>query len=142
METILLNFISTLHQAFERQQQVAGVAAGAARLTLSQLHYLEAVAVLGEPTLSEVAQHLALSKASVTAGVNRLVALGYLTKTPSAHDRRASHVRLTPTAHALVAAKNQAVQAYARFAASALTPDEQQQLAHLLTKLVARFQTE
>lgn len=142
METILLNFISTLHQAFERQQRVAGVAAGAARLTLSQLHYLEAVAVLGEPTLSEVAQHLALSKASVTAGVNRLVALGYLTKTPSAHDRRASHVRLTPAAHALVAAKNQAVQAYAGFAASALTPDEQHQLAHLLTKLVAQFQIE
>jgi DNA-binding MarR family transcriptional regulator len=137
METLLLDFVATLDASLKHSLREAG--SGLSRLTLSQLNYLEAVHALGEPTITEIAERLNITKASVTSSVQKLAQMGYVTKTQSAHDRRVFHVRLTAASEALVAAKMQAVHAYGEFVRSALTPDEASQLEALITKLVRVF---
>ena len=137
MEQILIEFIDTLDASLKRVQQEAG--AGFAGLTLSQLQYIDAIHALEGPTITDIAKHLGVTKASVTAGINRLAGLGYVEKTQSSADRRVFHVRLTPTAQQLVQTKFDALRAYEAFVLSALSPEEARQFESILTKLVQHF---
>jgi DNA-binding MarR family transcriptional regulator len=109
-------------------------------LTISQLQYIQAIGMLGEPTITDIAHQLGITKASVTAGVNKLVQMGYVTKAQSAEDRRVFHVSLTEASQQLVQTKKQALQAYGAFIEAALTAEEAVQLEGILTKLVQHFQ--
>lgn len=113
MDDLLLAFINTLDLSLKRFQRDARDRAGSARLTLSQLQYLDAIFALGTPTLSLLARRLGVTKASATIGVNRLAALGYVLKNPSETDGRAIQVRLTAPGLRLAAAKGRALEAYA-----------------------------
>lgn len=120
-------------------QKDAGSAAGTAGLTLSQLQYLEAIYTLGEPTLTEIADKLAFTKASVTIAVNKLAKLNYLVKTRSDDDKRVFHVSLTEKGAALMKAKVQALQNYGSFIRSTLSQGEAEQLEQTLSKLIKLF---
>lgn len=136
MEQLLLDFIDTLDAALKARVREQGEASGLAKLTISQLQYLQTVHRLGTPTITEVALHLKFSKASVTAGINHLVQAGYLEKTPSPTDKRSFHVRLSQAGNSLVQAKAATVQAYMQFVRSALTAGEFDQFQSILAKLV------
>ena len=140
MQDVLIAFIDPLDLSLKRHQQVARVRAGAERLTLSQLQYLDAIAGLGTPTLSALAQRLNHARASVTIAVNRLVALGYVTKAPSEADGRSIVVKLTPAGLRLTAAKDRALKTYAAELESALTPREARQFRAIMTKIIRRFE--
>lgn len=64
-------------------------------MTLNHLFYLEAIASLVEPTLSELADTLKVSKPSVTTMVNKLIKEGIVIKLQSSHDKRIFTVSLT-----------------------------------------------
>ncbi len=134
MDKILLEFIGTLDHSLRRLQTE-----GFSQLTVSQFQYIDAIATLGQPTVSEVAARLGYSKASVTAGINKLVSLGFVSKTQSEADKRVFHVSLTESGVRMVNAKLQTVKEYVDFVASALTEDETRQFEAILTKLVAQF---
>ena len=140
MEQILLAFINTLDQSFKQLQERAGIAAGLRGLTIHQTQYIDAIHMLGEPTITEVANQLKITKASVTAGVNKLVDLGYVTKTQSSADKRVVHVRLTADGERLIAAKLQALHEYGAFIRAALSEAEARQFEATLAKLVKVFQ--
>ncbi len=139
LEQILTEFIDTLDLSFKRVQKDASSAAGTVSLTLSQLQYLEAIYALGEPTLTEIADKLAFTKASVTTAVNKLAKLNYLVKTRSDDDKRVFHVSLTEKSAALVKAKYQALQNYGSFIRSTLSQGEAEQLERTLSKLIKLF---
>lgn len=139
METLLLEFIATLDTSLKRMMREMGDRSGFSRLTINQFHYLDAVHSLNHPTITDIAVHLNLTKASVTAAVDKLVDLGYLTKTQSQEDRRSFHVSLTETGEQLTAAKHQALHTYGEFIRDALSADEALQFQAILTKLVAHF---
>jgi DNA-binding MarR family transcriptional regulator len=134
MDEILLEFIGTLDHSLKRLQTE-----GFSQLTVSQFQYIDVIAALGQPTVSDVAARLGFSKASVTAGINKLVALGFVAKTQSEADKRVFHVSLTESGLQMVNAKFQTVKEYVDFVASALTEDEARQFEAILTKLVAQF---
>ncbi len=138
MEHLLLEFVATLDASLKKLHSRLE-AESFSRLSISQLHYLEAVDALGEPTLGEIAAHLGLTRASATSAVQKLERFGLVVKTQSSQDRRAVHVRLTPAAMQLVAAKHQTIQLYGDFIRAALTPDEMEQFQHILSKLVRQF---
>ncbi len=140
MDKILVEFINTLELSLKKVQQEVGDGAGMAKLTISQLQYIEAIGALGEPTITDIAHQLGITKASVTAGVNKLVQMGYVTKAQSAEDRRVFHVSLTEAGQQLVQTKKQALQTYGAFIEAALTAEEAVQLEGILTKLVHHFQ--
>jgi DNA-binding MarR family transcriptional regulator len=134
MDKILLEFIETLDQSLKRLQP-----AGFEHLTVSQFQYIDAIAALGQPTITEIAARLGFSKPSVTAGIQKLVELGFVVKTQSKTDKRVFYVVLSEAGAALVAAKAQTLQEYGKFVRSALSVDETRQFEALLTKLVAHF---
>ncbi|MBA3073841.1 MAG: MarR family transcriptional regulator, partial [Anaerolineae bacterium] len=73
MEATLLQFINTLDLLLKKEQLELGNATGFSKLTVSQLQYLDAVSALDKPTISEIAEKIRFTKASVTTGVNKLV---------------------------------------------------------------------
>ncbi len=83
-----------------------------ATLTISQLQYIDTIHQLGQPTITEVAGQLGFSKASATAGINKLVQKGFVTKTQSERDKRSWYVFLPAAGERLVDAKYQALQTH------------------------------
>lgn len=138
MEKILLEFIDTLHATLKRLQTDHGT--GLARLTVNQFNYIDAIQSLGEPTITEIAEWLNFSKASVTAGINKLVALGYVQKSQSSVDRRSVHANLTPASRELLATRDRALHAYGEYIRAVLSEEEARQLESILAKLVQGFQ--
>ena len=138
-QQLLIEFINTLDLSLKAVEQQASSRSGVGGLTVAQLQYIDAIHELGKPTITEIAARLAITKASVTAGVNKLVSLGYAVKTPSGMDRRAVQVSLTAAGRQMVAARDQALAEYGAFIDAALSDEEAVQMEAILTKLVQRF---
>ncbi len=136
MQKTLEEFIRTLDSSFKNILAEVG---SSLNFTASQAAYIEAIYRLHHPTLSELADALGISKASVTAAINKLLRQGYVVKTPSMEDKRVSHLNLTPTGEELIEAKQQALTNYTEFIRDALSQEEAQQLEHIMAKLVQRF---
>lgn len=136
MEQYLIDFIETLDALQKKVIQDVGDNPGFSRLTLSQFQYIDAIAALGEPSITEIATRLHITKASVTSGVNKLVSLGYVTKAQSKTDKRVYHVRLTLASQRMVTARYRALKAYGEFITTSLTEPEAQQFQTTLTKIV------
>ena len=141
MEKILIEFINTLDLSLKQQQKEAGSNLGFSKLTVHQLQYLDAINDLETPTITELAKKLHITKASVTVGVNKLIKLGFVSKTQSEEDKRVFHVSLKESGRQFAAAKYQALQDYGKFIRSALSKEEIKQFEAILTKLVNLFQT-
>jgi DNA-binding MarR family transcriptional regulator len=138
MEELLIAFIDTLDISLKDLQKEVGDS-GLAKLTIHQLQYIEAIGTLGIPTISEVADKLAITKASVTNGINKLISLGYVVKSQSSQDRRVYHVSLTEAGTQIIQAKYRALQDYGEFIRSALSEEEVRQFESILHRLVQLF---
>jgi len=64
-------------------------------LTSTQLNYLEIIDELDNPTITELASAMGLTKPSVTIVVDRLIVKGCVRKVNSDADKRSSHLHLT-----------------------------------------------
>ncbi|MCA9839912.1 MAG: MarR family transcriptional regulator [Trueperaceae bacterium] len=139
MEKVLEAFITTLDSSFKKLLEDVG---NPLNLTASQATYIETIYKLNQPTLSELADSLGLSRASVTTAINKLVKQGYITKTQSSEDKRVSHLGLTPSSEKLMQAKQKAVQNYTDFIRAALSQEEIRQFELIMSKLVLQFQNQ
>jgi DNA-binding MarR family transcriptional regulator len=139
MEQSLFAFVDTLDQSLKKLQRQVGSGSGFSTLTINQLHYIDVIARLGEPSITQIAEGLNITKASVTAAVNKLIALGFAQKTRSTTDRRVFHVRLTPAAQQLIQARARALQEYGQFVRSALSPEEARQFEAAMVKITQLF---
>lgn len=139
MNKLLPEFIDTLDASFKKLLEETGSASGASKLTLSQLQYIDAVHTLGEPSITELADALAITKASVTVGVNKLVRQGYVAKSQSHEDKRVFRVSLTEAGETLAQAKLQTFETYVGVIRAALTKVEVRQFETIITKLVKHF---
>jgi len=142
MEKYLIEFVDTLDQSLKKLQREVGDSSGFAKLTINQLHYIDAIYTLGEPTISEIAEKLEISKASVTAGIKKLIQLGYVEKEQSTVDKRVFHVRLIDSAQELIQARFQALHEYGEFVRAALSEEEARQFQMTLAKIVQLFKNE
>ncbi|MFT4122352.1 MAG: MarR family transcriptional regulator [Microbacteriaceae bacterium] len=77
--------------ATQRLQPVLGL-----ELTVQQLKIVLLVATGAASTGKELADILRITHATVSAGVDRLVALGYLARDEASADRRVKHLTATP----------------------------------------------
>ena len=139
MINTLTEFINTLDSTLKQSQIIQGEASGFSQLTISQLHYLDAIHLLNNPTISEVAEALKITKASATVGVRRLTDLGFLNKRKSDHDKRVTHVSLTKKGEKIALSKQSALNEYENKMIAALSPQEIKQLEIIMEKLVAYF---
>ena len=138
MNEILLQFIQTLDTSMKEFMMQSGTTLS--QLTLHQIQYLEAVAALESPTISEIAFHMNFSKPSVTDAVKKLEGLGFVHKERSTDDRRVVHVCLTNKGKQIQHTQQQTMQHYLDFIQTTLDEEEQIQFKQTLEKLVAAFE--
>lgn len=139
MDELLLAFIDTLDISLKKLQKEVGDNSGFAKLTIHQLQYIDAIGALGQPTFTELAEKLHITKASVTNGVNKLIGLGYADKNQSSEDKRVYHVSLTAAGAQIVDAKYRALHDYGEFIRLALSAEEARQFELTLAKLAQLF---
>lgn len=140
MEKLLIEFINTLDLTLKKLHEEAGGGVGISNLTINQFRYIDAINDLGQPTITEIAAKLNITKASVTTGINKLTDMGYVIKTQSISDKRVIHLSLTEASNILVLAKYQALKEYGEFIKSALNEEETRLLKDILSKLVKLFE--
>ncbi len=139
MEDMLFQFVETLDASLKLLQEQVGDKTGFSDLTINQFHYIDAVYGLEGPSFTELAERLGITKPSVTAGINKLAALGLVNKIQSDEDNRVFHIYLTEQGMKLIRAKYQALKEYGKFIERALSTDETEQFRKILTKLVMLF---
>jgi DNA-binding MarR family transcriptional regulator len=61
---------------------------GGVRLSMNEIHVLEAVSLSEEPSMSVIAKRLGITVGSVTTSINTLVQKGYVTRRQVEEDRR------------------------------------------------------
>lgn len=66
------------------------------QLSMRQMHYLNTITELEQPTFSELAAALGVTKPSVSAIVNTLIRKGFVQKVQDQDDLRVYHIILTP----------------------------------------------
>ncbi len=111
--------------------------AAASGLTARQMHHLDVIAALANPSPSEIAERQGLTKPSVTALITRLGAAGYLRKTASDLDRREYHVHVTAKGMGFVEEHRAVHRRLAEAFTSALEPREVDELEALVRKVIA-----
>ena len=127
---VITQIMGTLEsEAFEQE--------GFSDLSMRQLLYLEAIAKLKNPTFSELADNLAVTKPSVTAIVQKLIRMGYVEKVQSQEDRRVFHIVLKERGQQFTQMHHNVHQLMARRLMARLNEPEIQQLTALLNKAIA-----
>lgn len=124
MEKILIEFVKTLDSSFKKRLAESSIS-GVSQLTIAQVQYIDAIHELKTPTVTEIANKLNLAKASVSTGINKLIAQGYVTKTQSDGDKRVFYLGLTKIGGQSIAAKNQTLKEYGDFISAALSKDSE-----------------
>jgi MarR family 2-MHQ and catechol resistance regulon transcriptional repressor len=104
-------------------------------LTLGQLGVLEVLLHLGPMNQRELARKLLRSSSNVCTVLDNLEAAGLVRRERSTDDRRVTVISLTPAGQRLISKVFPAHAADIAELASALTAEEQQQLASLCKKL-------
>ena len=68
------------------------------KLSMNEVHVLEAIQKVKEPTMSNIAKKLRVTVGTLTTSMNRLVTKGYCERFSNAGDRRKVFIRLTDKA--------------------------------------------
>ncbi|OFY63784.1 MAG: hypothetical protein A2V64_04930 [Bacteroidetes bacterium RBG_13_43_22] len=105
-------------------------------LTQQQFHYLQVIVRMKNPTLTELAGELGLTKPTVTVLVNKLVEKGYVTRIKSGEDRRTTHLLINKKGDKINSLREIAYQRMAEKIQSALSETETAIFTELLRKLV------
>jgi DNA-binding MarR family transcriptional regulator len=110
--------------------------AGFNDLSLRQIRFLDLIRELHNPTPSELARLLQITKPSITAVVDRLENLGYIHKVRSDADRRSYHLHLTRKGENFAAAHEDVHRQLALVLTRNLSEGEIQLLIRLVNKIL------
>jgi DNA-binding MarR family transcriptional regulator len=107
-----------------------------ADLTPQQLQYLKVIVKLKNPTLTELANELDLTKPTVTVLADKLSEKGYIKRVHSDKDRRVMHLHIDKKGTKINALREIAHQKMAEKIRSGLSETETAILTELLKKIV------
>jgi DNA-binding MarR family transcriptional regulator len=105
-------------------------------LTQQQLHYLKIIVKLKNPTLTELAREVGLTKPTVTVLVDKLTEKGYVKRVHSDEDRRVMHLHIDKKGAKINALREIAHERLAEKIRSGLSETETAILTELLKKIV------
>ena len=108
-------------------------------LTQQQLNYLKVIVKMKNPTLSELARELNLTKPTVTVLVDKLAEKGYIKRVKSDEDRRVMHLHIDKKGAKINAMREIAHEKMAEKIRSGLNVSETEILTELLKKIVNHF---
>lgn len=133
----LAELIERLSQSMQDHEVRVTKESEFANLTVTQIHYLDAIRHFeAPPTISQLAEHLNVTKPTATNAMDRLELGGYIRKVPSSEDRRVWHVYLTTKGLRISDLHDQIHQGYAENFKDSLNKEELDQLVLLLNKVI------
>ena len=135
-QQVLKQAIDLISRLMSEMEAEAFEKDGFSNLSMRQMHYLEIIAQLDQPTFSELAEKLAVSKPSVTAIVQKLIKLGYVKKVQSQEDLRVYHIVLTIKGQQFTEMHDKTHQLLAERLTQNLNKQDIHQLAVLLKKVI------
>jgi len=112
------------------------------RLSLSEIHVLEAIQKVTPPTMSLIAKKLRITVGTLTTAVKRLVKKGYVSRYQDETDRRKVYLKLTPSALEVLKAHEQFHQEMIEAVLSETKDDQIPILINSLSKLLEFFKTQ
>ncbi|MFF5566165.1 MarR family winged helix-turn-helix transcriptional regulator [Streptomyces sp. NPDC012623] len=129
-----ISYLTNRVRQHERLMALAGVPLDRAAVAL-----LRAVADSDALRPSELAGRLGVEASHITRQVQQLQKAGYVDRVPDPDDRRAQHIRLTPTGRDAVDRVREASRGGMRVALGDWSPEELHQLATLFHRMVGDF---
>ncbi|MEM1135827.1 MAG: MarR family transcriptional regulator [Bacteroidota bacterium] len=106
------------------------------KLTIKQYFYMDLISRLKDPTFTELAEKLQITKPSVSAIVNKLIDKGYIKKIQSEDDQRSYHLHLSDKGKTLIEAENKIYRAFSLHIRNTLNEGEQEQFIHIMKKIL------
>ena len=104
-------------------------------LNLADENYLELIFTLEQPTFSELAEAIGVTKSAVTYAVNRLINTGYVSKKRSDEDKRVYYLKPTKKALEYYAEMIKSDEEVVNQLLNCLTEEEQTALVEILSKI-------
>ncbi len=108
-------------------------------LTQQQLHYLQVIVRLHNPTITELSRELKLTKPTVTVLVDKLVSRGYVRRVPSDSDRRVTHLHIDEKGKIIEQIRKSAYKQLEKKIGSELNETEIVILTDILKKLAGKY---
>jgi DNA-binding MarR family transcriptional regulator len=105
-------------------------------LTQQQFQYFKVIVKMKNPTLTELARELSLTKPTVTVLVNRLTEKGYIKRVHSDEDRRVMHLHIDKKGTKLGALRKIAHERMSEIIRAGLSETETGILTELLKKIM------
>lgn len=134
----LTDMVAGLSRLMGQMEDTAKEQFNLADLTLTQMHYLEVISLLGNPNITELAQELKLTKPTVKVAIDKLIEKEYVFKIQSDEDRRSAHLHLTEKGKLINQMHDYAHKRIAEYIGNKLNSEEQVQLIGLLDKIVTK----
>jgi DNA-binding MarR family transcriptional regulator len=132
----LTEIMARLSRLMGQEEEAAKEQFNLTTLTLTQMHYMETISELGNPSITELATSLNLSKPTVKVAVDKLIERNYVLKVQSDDDRRSAHIHLTEKGKLINQMHDYAHKRIAEFIRSRLTSEEEESLARMLGKVL------
>jgi len=132
----LTKIIAKLSRMMGQEEESAKEQFNLSSLTLTQMHYLETISLLGNPNITEIASIMNLSKPTVKVAVDKLIERNYILKVQSDEDRRSAHIHLTEKGKLINQMHDFAHKRIAEIIKSRLSNEEEECLTRVLGKVL------
>ncbi len=134
-EHVVLDTVEMISQLMGELESKAFDMEGFSDITMHQMLYLETIAVLEQPTFGDIAEHLEVTRPSVSIIVKKLINLGYINKEQSPDDGRVFYLHLTDKGIRFNELHTEVHKILAQRITENLNAEEIDSLAGLLTKI-------
>ena len=111
-----------------------------AKLSVTQIHYLDAIRHLETPTIGDLAKYQKVSRPTVTIALEKLERDGYLTKIESSTDHRVTYIHLTKKGLKISDLHDEIHEGYAENIKKSLAKKELDQLVVLLNTAISKLE--
>lgn len=129
---MLTRLISDMENGIIEEMEATG-------LTIKQFSYIEAIGKLKNPSMSDLAKELGLSKPSITAAIERLSRGGFIKRVHSGEDLRSYRVHLTKKGERIIDIHNAMHRKIADVFTGTLNGRDLKELVSLLNKVVKKL---
>lgn len=105
-------------------------------ISIKDLHMIHTISIKGNPSVSEIAKILFISKQATAKRVNKLEKLGYIQKTINKQDKRSVKVTLTHKGKLLCRLHNHAHNEYIKSLLQDCSPNDKKTLDNIINHII------
>ena len=139
MQGNLAELFEILSQKMEEHESKVIEMSSFRNLSMKQIHYLDVISHMENPTLGELAIRLELSKPSITAIIDRFESDGFIVKNQNDNDRRIQHIELSEKGKQISNLHDEIHRGFAEYFKQNLDNAEIYQLTAIISKVIEKL---